>query len=210
MSGYSMIVKNFTVGPLATNCYCVTCEKTQKAVVIDPGGISKELTDAVNGNIITAILLTHGHFDHIEGVGEISEMTCAPVEIHREDAYMLTDPARNGSYMIGREIHAPEASVFLSEGDLVAFGESKLMVVHTPGHSTGSVSFVAENEFVICGDTLFRLSVGRWDLPGGDYSTLIHTLNSKFMNLADSMVVYPGHGESTTIGFEKVHNEFMK
>ena len=205
-----MNVVRFTVGPLQTNCYLVTCDKTQQSVIIDPGGISDELTDAVNGSSITAILLTHGHFDHIEGVGVIAGMTGAPIKIHHSDSSMLTDPIMNGSFMFGTEIKAPEASESLSDGEEVTFGESSLKVVHTPGHTAGGVSFVDDNHFIVGGDTLFRLSVGRWDLPGGDYNTLLKTLRSMFHTMPDSMVVYPGHGPETTIDTERRGNPFLR
>ena len=207
---YFMKVELFTVGPLGTNCYLVTCEKTNQSVIVDPGGISEKLIEAVKKTDLSSILLTHGHFDHIQGVGEIAEITGAPVMIHQLDSYMLTDPVHNGSFMIGAEIKAPEASQFLCGGDEVTFGESSLKVVHTPGHTEGGISFVDDNNFIIGGDTLFRLSVGRWDLPGGDYETLVETLRSTFLPLPGSMELYPGHGDISTIGFEKTHNQFLK
>ena len=206
-----MNVELFTVGPLATNCYIVTCDKTRQSVIIDPGGISDELYESVNRRSITSVLLTHGHFDHIEGVGIIAEITRAPVKIHALDASMLTNPQLNGSTgMLGTNIMAPEASELLSDSDEITFGDSRLRVVYTPGHSQGSISFVNDNDFIICGDILFKLSVGRWDLNGGDYATLVNTLHTVFRPMPDKMVVYPGHGESTTIGFEKSYNPFMK
>ena len=122
---------------------------------------------------------------------------------------MLTDPILNGSFMIGTEIKISEPSGFLSEGDNITFGESSLTVINTPGHTKGGVSFVSDGEFVIAGDTLFRLSVGRWDLPGGDYATLMRTLKDTFSMMPDAVKVYPGHGDNTTIGYEKQHNQFM-
>ncbi|MBA7576085.1 hypothetical protein ES708_17922 [subsurface metagenome] len=204
-----MKVARFPVGPLETNCYMVTCEKTNYSVVVDPGGISQSLLDAIDNTHISAVLLTHGHFDHISGVEKVVEITGAPIKIHPLDAHMLKEPHANGSAMIGANIIAPEATDFLADGDKVQFGKSLLTVAYTPGHSQGGVSFIAENDFVLAGDTLFRMSVGRWDLPGGNYKTLIDSLRTVFYNLPDNVAVYAGHGESSTIGFEKTHNQFL-
>ena len=204
-----MKVERFIVGSLYTNSYLVTCEKKNESVLIDPGDVSQELIEKVKEISLQAILLTHGHFDHIGGVNTIIDETGAPVLIHSLDAPMLNDPGLNGSYMIGERICASEPSGFLSEGDDVRFGESKLKVIQTPGHTRGGISFVSDGEFVIAGDTLFKLSVGRWDLPGGNYESLMKTLQDTFSIMTDSTYVYPGHGEITTIGFEKEHNQFM-
>ena len=148
-----MKIERFMVGPLETNCYLVNCEKTNESVIVDPGGISDELLKSVKRRSLQAILLTHGHFDHIGGVAAVAGTCGAPIKIHKLDASMLTDPVHNGSYMIGTKIKAPEASEFLSDGDEITFGESSLKVIHTPGHSRGSISFVDDGHFVIAGDT---------------------------------------------------------
>ena len=204
-----MKVERFIVGQLETNCYLVSCDITGDSVIIDPGGISDELLSAVKKTEIRAILLTHGHFDHSAGVGELAEMTGVPVMIHPLDAPILNDPIHNGSYLTGIEIQVPESTVNLSVGENVKFGESSLTVVHTPGHTPGGVSFVDNSRFIIAGDTLFRMSIGRWDLPGGNYDTLIESLRNTFHCLPDEMEVFPGHGDLTTIGFEKMYNPFL-
>lgn len=192
-----MKVERFMVGPLQTNSYLVICEKTDESVIIDPGDVSSELLEAIKRFPIKAILLTHGHFDHIGGVNAIANETGAPVLISSLDAPMLTDPDINGSYMMGVEIRVNEPSGFLLEGENISFGQSSLKVINTPGHTQGGVSFAADNEFIIAGDTLFRLSVGRWDLPGGDYANLVKTIKDVFSKMNESMIVYPGHGETT-------------
>lgn len=204
-----MKIDTFTIGPLATNCYLVTCETTNESVLIDPGDTSKLLLETIESTRLKAVLLTHGHFDHIAGINKVLDGAEIPVLIHREDTDMLIDPQRNGSFMIGQTITAVEASGVLADGDIVRFGESSLDVIHTPGHTRGGISFVSEGAFVIAGDTLFKMSVGRWDLPGGDYGILMNTIQNIFAKMPDDTIVYPGHGERTSIGSEKSYNQFM-
>ena len=204
-----MNIERFEVGALMTNCFLATCEYTGESVLIDPGGTSTELEVSVKNSNIKAILLTHGHFDHIGGINKIIKFTNAPVMIHALDAPMLTDPFQNASSLMGIEYRTIEATSLLSDGDEIVCGKSILKVVHTPGHTKGSVSFVSENEFVLAGDTLFKLSVGRWDLPGGSYAALLDSIRNTFLPMPDNMDVYPGHGELTTIGYEKKYNQFM-
>ena len=204
-----MKIKRFEVGPLMTNCYLVSCETTGESVLVDPGGLSSELKASLHNTRLHAVLLTHGHFDHIAGLNDVVEMTGAPVYIHELDAPMLTNPTLNGSYMIGADITTIQATSMFSHDETIQWGESSLKVLHTPGHSEGSVSFVGGDEFVISGDTLFRLSVGRWDLAGGDYHTLMESIRLSYLPLPDTMDMYPGHGEPSTIGFEKQHNQFI-
>ena len=205
-----MKVEKFIVGPLQTNSYLVICEKTQESVLIDPGDVSPELLEKVREFPVKAILLTHGHFDHIGGVKTVADETGVPVLVNPLDAPMLKDPYLNGSYMVGAEIRILEPAGFLEDGEDISFGESSLKVVHTPGHTQGGVSFAADCEFVIAGDTLFKLSVGRWDLPGGDYAMLEKTIKNMFSRMEDSTIVYPGHGDITSIGYEREHNPFIR
>jgi len=205
-----MLIERYAVGPLATNCYHLICERTGESVLVDPGGFPRTLFDGGQKPQITAILLTHGHFDHIGGAAEVAARTGAPILIHPLDDPMLTDPYLNGSGLWGTPLPQLTADRLISDGETIMFGRCALKVLHTPGHTRGGVTFLDEagmNAFV--GDLLFRLSVGRWDLDGGDYPTLMNTLRTLMLPLPDDTTVYPGHGDDTTIGFERRNNEFM-
>lgn len=200
----------YTVGPLGTSCYHVICEKTGESVLIDPGESPKALFSGNRTLTLRAVLLTHGHFDHIGGAGEVAARTGAPIMIHSLDVPLLENPVLNGSAIFGGSLPRILPDVLLSGGERIAFGECELTVLHTPGHSPGGVSFYSEKyRTVFGGDVLFRLSVGRWDFHGGDRDTLMRTIRSTFSPMPDDTVVYPGHGVSTTIGFERKFNEFM-
>jgi hydroxyacylglutathione hydrolase len=206
-----MVIERYPVGPLETNCYHLICEHTGESVLIDPGGVPRELFRPDRSLSLKAILLTHGHFDHIGGAGEVVERTGASVAIHRLDAPLLGDQFQNGSSLFGSPLAPLHADSLFSGGERIEFGGCALAVLDTPGHTRGGISFFSEEEgAVFAGDTLFRLSVGRWDLPGGDYGTLLRTIREVFGPMGDSVKVYPGHGDSTTIGFERAHNEFMR
>jgi hydroxyacylglutathione hydrolase len=206
-----MKVERYAVGPLETNCYHVICEKTGESVLVDPGGFPEELFRENRKPLLKAILLTHGHFDHIGGAGEAARLTGAPIMIHTLDAPLLEDPYLNGSAVFGMGVERVKPDILLSGGEYIEFGECGLTVLQTPGHTRGGISFHSPKEQIIfAGDELFRLSVGRWDLPGGNYRTLVETIRTLFAPLPDVTVVYPGHGDSTTIGFERKYNEFMR
>lgn len=210
-----MKVEVFTVGPLATNCYLVFCPKTKEAVIIDPGfGTESEAKKFLKkvfekGLKLKFILNTHGHPDHTSGNGVLKRETGAPILIHRLDLLKL-GPARRQIYeMFGFKIWSPPADMLLKEGDTVKFGEVSLKVLHTPGHSRGSISLIGEN-CIFCGDTLFAGSIGRYDFPDSSFEELMTSLTDKLMILPEDFIVYPGHGPLTTIGREKRTNPFLK
>lgn len=205
-----MIIARYPVGPLETNCYHLTCGDSGESVLIDPGEFPIEMFRQNKPPALKMILLTHGHFDHIGGVREVADRTGAAVAIHHLDAPMLEDPFLNGSSFFGPKPGPIRPDMLFDGGERIEFGRCALTVLHTPGHTTGGVSFLSETEgTAFVGDVLFRLSVGRWDLPGGDYRALVRTLREVFSPMPDGMKVYPGHGEPTTIGFERKYNEFM-
>lgn len=198
------------LGTFGTNCYIIACTETGESAIIDPGADEPWLAEtlAANGLEPDAILLTHGHLDHISGIAAVQRLTEASVAIHGEDAPMLSDPRRNGSALFGMPVTAPAPDRLLQDGDEVRVGNLRLTVIHTPGHTPGGCCFYTEGH-LFTGDTLFAGSIGRTDLAGGNYGTLIQSIKSKLLGLPAETVVYPGHGPSTTIDDEREHNPFL-
>lgn len=207
-------IETFTLGPLQTNAYLLTDPETGRGVVIDPGMNPGALLKRIEALQIEAILLTHAHFDHIGGVEAVRKSKGCPVYLHDEEADWLTDPKKNGSARwpdLGEPIVTEPAEYALDEGMTLKLldGKLQLRVFHTPGHSPGSVSFLYDNKHLFGGDVLFKLSVGRTDLPGGSDRELLESIHGKLFELDDSVTVYPGHGPRTTIGFEREHNPYV-
>jgi hydroxyacylglutathione hydrolase len=198
------------LGDFGTNCYIIACPQTGEAAVIDPGSPDPwvEATLKQHGLRPAQIILTHGHLDHIGGVADVKRATGAAVAVHGDDAPMLTDAVRNGSAYFGMPVVAPPPDKLLRDGDVVTVGNLKLAVLHTPGHTPGGICLYTPGH-LIAGDTLFAGSIGRTDLAGGDYRTLIDSIRTKLLGLPADTVVYPGHGESTTIGDEAEYNPFL-
>ena len=194
------------LGQLGVNCYLLTDGK--KAVVIDPGAECERILDKIreSGCVLEKILLTHGHFDHIGAVSELAEKSSAPVYIHSGDKKMLTDNGCNLSFLTGEGVEPYEADELLDGVDEIKFGNTVLKVYHTPGHSQGSVSFLA-GDSLFCGDLLFKGSIGRFDF--GDLNTELRSIKMLTDTLDDSVKVYPGHGDATTIGYEKMYNPYI-
>lgn len=206
-----LIVRRIPVGSLGANCYIVGVENSKDALVIDPGGNAKKIAAfaAENGLNIKLIVNTHGHIDHIAGNDELRDITGAPLAIHSLDAEMLSDSTLNLSALMGAAREFRSADRLLSDGDDIELGSIGFKVLHTPGHTKGGICIAGEG-VVFTGDTLFNGSVGRSDFPGGDHKTLIESINSKLMALADNTVIYPGHMEESTILNERRFNMFLK
>ena len=205
-----MLIKTIPVGPLATNSYIVACEQTRKAVIIDPGfdvDRIKTQIDQLDLEVVY-ILLTHGHFDHCSGIGEVKAMFNVPVYMHRDDIPYVAE-AKTHSRMYGFSVpEVPLPDQFIEDGDTISFGDCSFQVIHTPGHTPGGVCFYTPGT-LFAGDTLFSGSVGRTDLPGGSFEAISSSIKTGLYNLPDDTVVYPGHGLPTTIGEEKSSNPYV-
>lgn len=206
-----MIVKKLEVGPIMANCYILGCESTKEAVVIDPGDdadrILMEL--AKSGLKVKYLINTHGHFDHVGANKRMKEVTGAELAIHPDDEPMLKELSRSAMMFGLSAENSPPADIRLNDGEEISFGEITMKVIHTPGHSRGGICLYTKG-YLFAGDTLFAGSIGRTDLNGGDYDTLISSIKEKLLVLEPDTVVYTGHGPETTIGNEKRMNPFLR
>ena len=209
----TLSVIQLPLGPLQTNCYLMACTVTQQAAVIDPAWDGRAiLTQATQrGWTISHILLTHSHFDHVGGLAELKELTDAPIYAHPDAGPMLAR-ATAAAALWGIHVDAPPpADHPLAEGDVLAIGELRPVVLFTPGHAPGHVCFhLPQDGVVFEGDVLFQGSIGRTDLPGGDYELLMSSIRDKLLPLPDETVVLSGHGPATTIGDERRMNPFLQ
>ncbi len=203
-------IHTLVVGPFAVNCYVVAATGDSTCVVIDPGGDATRILEKVKtlGWEPNAILLTHGHLDHLLAVQALQSAWDVPVLAHRAEEPFFQNLHSQAAFL-GLPPPPPVAVTrYLEEGEPIPFGSAHLSVLWTPGHTPGSCSFVGSSE-VFVGDTLFAGSVGRTDLPGGNASQLLHSIREKLFALPGSFVVYPGHGPATSIAHEKATNPFV-
>jgi len=204
-----MKYKTLNVLPtFGTNTYLLWDEISKEAMLIDPADKSSLLLDVIQGLNLKYIVNTHGHGDHIGGNQYLKENTQAKLAIHELDAAMLIDPHQNLSTHWGAQLISAAADIMLTDGDILKLGDKEIKVIHTPGHSRGGICLLVD-DLLFCGDTLFAGSIGRTDLPGGDYATLINAIKTKLLVLDESTKVFPGHGPETTIEDEKVGNPFF-
>jgi len=202
-------IHTLVVGRLQTNCYILESDST--ALVIDPGDEPERILRFLNDLKVKPIqiIATHTHFDHVLGVDEIRKKLDIPFLINHDDLSMLESMQSRVRQFMGMTVPPPpRVDRFLTDGELLTVGHDTVKVLHTPGHSPGSIS-LAGLGYVFTGDALFNQSIGRTDLPGGDLDTLIQSITKRLFSLADDTVVYPGHGPETSIGDEKMANPFV-
>ncbi len=204
---YEMVV----VGALDTNCYLVYCEESSECAVVDPGAEPEKIIRQIGSLGLVPIILidTHGHIDHVGANKDIKERYDIPLCIHSLDSGMLDNILATTMGLFLGAKKSPEPDRFLEDGELIPIGKSHLKVIHTPGHSPGSVSLAGDG-FLLSGDLLFCGGVGRTDLPGGSQSVLEDSIRKKIFTFPDDTIVLPGHGPSTSVGQEKTANPFVR
>ena len=212
-----MILETAAVGPFFKNGYVVGCARSRQAVFIDPGDEVDQLLDFIRKEQldVTHILLTHAHVDHVSGVAEAKRTLGAPIYLHKDDLFLYQNAVRTGM-MFGLTVEEPPPVDVFYEGDEpIVFGDYEVRVAHTPGHCPGGVCLAISKSGdpsaprLFVGDTLFAGSIGRTDLPGGDYETLLGAITGTLFRFPDESIVYSGHGPETTIGRERKTNPFI-
>lgn len=207
----NIIIEQYCVGDVATNCYFVINKSTKEMIITDPGDYAKMLADKIKEKELTpvAILLTHGHFDHAMAANELADKFDIQIYAHKKEEDLLKDPKYNLSSMIGKSENY-HADIYVNDGEILELAGFSIKVLHTPGHTPGGCCYYIEKEqILLSGDTLFQQSVGRTDFPGSSMSQLIQGIREKLLVLPDHTKVYPGHMDSTTIGQERQYNPFI-
>ena len=205
-----MIIKTFIEPPIDNNNYLIIDEETKDAALIDCSSIDDRIDDELKkqGANLKYILLTHGHFDHVAGIRPNRFKTNPQIVMNKEDLDWLN---KTNQYlpMFGMpEITIPQIDIFVEDNDTIELGTISIKVLHTPGHTQGGVCYLAENK-LFSGDTIFREAVGRCDLEGGNFDQIVESIENKIFTLPTDTIIYPGHGNATTVGWEKEHNRFL-
>lgn len=211
-----MILESAAVGPFFKNGFIVGCERTRQAVFIDPGDEVEQLLAFIESQqlTVTHILLTHAHVDHVSGVAEAKRRLGAPIYLHKDDLFLYQNAVRTGM-MFGLTVEEPPPVDCYYDGKPIAFGDYEVSIKHTPGHCPGGVCLALSKNgdagppHLFVGDTLFAGSIGRTDLPGGNYDTLLRSITEVLFAFPDDSIVYSGHGPETTIGRERATNPFV-
>jgi len=206
----SISYKLFVAGPIDTNAYVIWDDATDDAAIIDPGGDAKALIRSLTELKAQPMLIinTHGHWDHIGANKPLLKHYGLDIAIHAEDAPSLSDSQRNISHLFACDGDGGKAKRLLHEGDIIELGALKIEVLHTPGHTQGGICLKLD-KLLFTGDTLFKLSIGRTDLPDGDYESICQSLKRITM-LPDDILVLPGHGQISTLGYEKAYNPYLR
>lgn len=206
-----MVIKTFIAGMMQTNCYVASNEETKECFLVDPAVCTPDMVSYIkeNGLKLQAILLTHGHFDHILGITEFLREFEVPVYAYEAEKELLEDAEKNLSSAYGMFYTFKEAE-YLKDGQVLEIAGMKIKVIYTPGHTVGGCCYYLEEEKVLfSGDTLFYTSIGRTDFETGSYNKLVNSVRLKLFRLPDEVKVYPGHMSETTIGYEKKYNPFL-
>lgn len=207
-----MLLNTVVVSEFMTNCFIIADDSTREAIVIDPGGEAPRILNEIEkmGVNVKAVVNTHAHVDHIGALKEIKDTYNAEIMLHNLELPILRTASKMAR-LFGVSIEQPpEPDRFLCDGDQISCGDITLTVIETPGHSPGGISLVSsDGKYCFAGDTLFAGSIGRTDLPGGDYHTLIQSIKTRLIPLGDDVRVLPGHGPATTIGTERRYNPFL-
>lgn len=201
-----MILKTFREPPIDNNNYLLIDEEAKEAVLVDCSAVEPEIKNILNkyGAKLKYILLTHGHFDHVAGIRQGD----TEVVMHKNDLGVLNQ-TNNYLPMFGiPEITIPNIDIFVDDGDIIKFGKNEIKVIHTPGHTQGGVCYFVE-KMLFSGDTIFKEAVGRCDLEGGDFDQIVESIESKIFTLPKDTIIYPGHGPSSTVGWEIENNRFL-
>lgn len=204
----TMIIKKFIEPPIENNNYLLIDEESKEALLIDCSAYDENIFIELKkyDAKLKYILLTHGHFDHITGLNEMSEG--AQVLLHNGDSEWISE-LNTYLPMVGMpHMEEPRIDGFINDDDIIKLGNIEIRAIHTPGHTQGGVCFLVENN-LFSGDTIFRESVGRCDLPGGDFNQIIESIKTKIFTLPDDTVIYPGHGSATNVKWEKGHNQYF-
>lgn len=208
-----MIHKVFPVGPLQCNCSIIGDEQTREAMVIDPGDQIEDLLKILKAENLTLkqIVVTHAHIDHVGGAMKLKAATGAPILMNQKDEALLKMLDMQATWVGMKPPGAVQVDEAVGEGRILKVGNLSSTVIHTPGHTEGSIClYFPEQKTLIAGDTLFAGSIGRTDLPGGSYEKIIRSLHNQLMQLPDETQVVPGHGPATTIGEERETNPFLQ
>ena len=212
-----MKINHYVVGPVQTNCYVVINEENKECLIIDPGASAKQLAELIRRDELTpvAVLLTHGHFDHAGAADDLAKEFDIKIYAHEAERDTLGNPQKNVSWMVGAS-ESYRADVFLKDEEVITLAGFDIKVLHTPGHTEGGCCYyVADEDVVFTGDTLFAQSVGRTDFPGGSMSQIVRSVQDKLLslneagNLETDIMVYPGHNDPTTIETERMNNPYL-